>query len=429
MLQRSGILEKLFKRSFFERIIIYCFLSELFVKIVYELCLGVWWFSLSPVKQIILYLLFAVDYAFNFRKLIHIRFWSNPVFYFMLLVCVMVAQGLFVGIYNHNQPFEIFNDSFPLVLMAVNALRLQSPIENKWEIDFEFLIRFCSWMSVAICVIGFIAKSILGLLSTPAISGVIAGVYFVLMIAALLTGYRIRFIYWLCFILVLFFSASDFNRTTLAFMLLMIGAIFFKFSIYKPFMALLFMAATLTLGFGLWNFLPEDSKTKGRITDLTQASAESRTGSVGERLSEWHAIQEKVAQNGTTARWIGLGHGALYDVRYTVRVIKDYGFAHFAWALFYLRYGLSGYVYLFFLTAILLWQLVRYWSFSAPLSMSISLLSLFSLLYLATYVNFVILCMGLQFLVLNRSDGVVRKTDQENKTINPTSSNLLFTRK
>lgn len=393
----------LFNRSFFERIIIYCFLSELIVKIVFELCMGVWWFSLSPVKQIVLYLLFAVDYAVNFRRLIAIRFLNSVVFYFMLLVCVMVAQGVFVGIYNHNHPFEIFNDSFPLLLMAVNALRLQSPAEAKAEIDFSFLIRYCSWMSVVICSIGFVAKSILGLLSTPAISGVMAGVYFVLVMAAVLAGYRIKFIYWLCFIIVLGFSASDFNRTTLAFMFIALGAVFFKYSIYKPFMALSFIAVISIAGVSVWNFLPDDSKTKERITDLGRVSSETRTGAVGERLSEWHAIQEKVAHNGTTARWIGLGHGAVYDVRYTVRVIKDYGFAHFAWALFYLRYGLSGYVYLTFFTLILMWQMVRYWSFNAPVSMTVSLLSLFSLLYLTTYVNFVILCMGLQFLLLKRS--------------------------
>lgn len=395
-------IESLFQRSFFERIIIYCFLSELIVKIVWELCMGKWWFSLSPVKQIILYAIFALEYAFNFRKIMAIQMWGNAVFYFMLLVLVMVAQGVFIGIYNHNPPFEIFNDSFPLLLMAINTLRLQSPIEYKTPINFSFLIAFCSWASVIICVIGFVAKSILGLLSTAAISGVIAGIYFALMVAAVLTGHKIKIIHWICFFIVLGFSAADFNRTTLAFFLIAICVMFFKLCLYKPFTALFFVAAIFFSGLGFWNFLPDDSKTKERITDLTEVSADSRTGSVGERLSEWIAIQEKVAQAGTSARWLGLGHGALYDVRYTVRMLKDYGFAHFAWALFYLRYGLSGYFYLFFLTAILLWQAYRYWSFSNPLAMTISLLSLLSLLYLTTYVNFVILCMGLQFLVIKK---------------------------
>jgi len=395
-------INSIFHRTFFERIIVYCFLSELIVKIVFELCMGKWWFALSPVKQIILYAIFALDYIVNFRKIMAISFWGNPVLYFMILVCVMVAQGSFVGIYNHNRPFEIFNDSFPLLLMAVNALRLQSPIESKLEIDFSFLMGFCSWVSVIICVIGFIAKSVLGLLSTPAISGVIAGIYFALVVAALLTGYKIKLLHWICFLVVLGFSAADFNRTMLAFFLISIGVIFFKLCIYRPFTALFFVVVISLSGFGLWNFLPDDSKTKKRITDLTEISAESRTGSVGERLSEWVAIREKVALNGTTARWIGLGHGALYDVRYTVRILKDYGFAHFAWALFYLRYGESGYIYLFFFIAILMWQTFRYWSFTHPLSMTVSLLGLLSLLYLTTYVNFVILCMGLQFFVIKK---------------------------
>ncbi len=396
-------LDNLFRRSFFERVIIYCFLSELIVKVFFELILGQWWFALSPVKQIVLYAIFAIDYLVNYRKLLAMRFWSNAVFYFMLIVFVMVAQGTFVGIYNGNVPFEIFNDSFPLLLMALNSLRFQSPAEAKYEIDFAFLIRFCSITSVVICVLGYVAKSILGLPSTSAIAGVIVGIYVALMIAAVLTQYRIRAIYWLCFFVMLGFSADDFNRTMLAFFFISGIVIFCKLCVYKPFGALTFIASVSVLSMVFWFSLPENSKTKGRITDLTQVSAESRTGSVGERLSEWVAIQEKVARDGTTARWVGLGHGALYDVRYTVRIIKDYGFAHFAWALFYLRYGLSGYVYLFFLTAILLWQAYRYWSFSNPLAMTISLLSLLSLLYLTTYVNFVILCMGLQFLVFSKS--------------------------
>jgi hypothetical protein len=401
-------LDGLFRRSFFERIIIYCFLSELIVKIVFELVLGQWWFGLSPVKQIILYAMFAVDYAVNFRKIMALRFWGNPVFYFMLIVFVMVAQGTFVGIYNHNAPFEIFNDSVPLLLMAMNGLRIQSPTELRSTIDFSFLLKFCSLMSLSICCLGFVAKS-MGLPSTAAISGVISGIYYALLIAALLTGYRIKFFYWICFFIVAGFSADDFNRTTLAFFMFSGLVLFLKYSVFSPLRAVSLIIIMSLLGAALWNFLPEDSKTKQRFTDLAQVSTESRTGSVGERMSEWVSIQEKVAQSGTTARWIGLGHGALYDVRYTFYVVRDYGFAHFAWALFYFRYGLSGYIYLGLLTIILIWQTLRYWSFSSPLQMTISLLSLMSILYLATYINFVILCMGLQFLVFGKTKYFLKK--------------------
>lgn len=394
-------LDYFFRRSFFERVIIYCFLSELIVKIVFELAMGRWWFGLSPIKQIILYALFAMDYAVNFRKIMAMRFWGNPVFYFMLVVLVMVIQGTFVGLYNHNAPFEIFNDSVPLLLMAVNSLRMQSPVEPHDRIDFSFLIRFCGYTSFLICSLGFLAKSI-GLPSTAAIAGVIAGVYFALLVAALLTGFKVRIVDWICFFIVAGFSADDFNRTTLAFFLFSGAVLFLKYSVMNPLRAMMLAIIMVLLGFALWNFLPDDSKTKQRFTDLAQVSSQSRTGSVGERMSEWISIQQKVAQSGTTARWIGLGHGALYDVRYTFTVIKDYGFAHFAWALFYFRYGLSGYFYLGLLTAILLWQGFRSWSFKSPVSMTVSLLSLMSILYLATYVNFVILCMGLQFLVFGR---------------------------
>ncbi len=403
-------LDSLFRRSFFERIVIYCFLSELIVKIIFELMLGQWWFSLTPLKQIFLYALLLMDYAVNFRKVMAIRFWGNPVFYFMLVVFVMVIQGTFVGLYNHNAPFEIFNDSVPLLLMAMNSLRMQSPVESKLPVNFGFLIRFCSWMSLLICCFGYLAKSS-GLPSTSAISGVISGIYYALFIAALLTGYRLNLFHVICFFIVAGFSADDFNRTTLAFFMFSGLILFLKYSVFNPARAILFFMAMTLLGFALWNFLPDDSKTKQRFTDLAQVSSESRTGSVGERMSEWVSIQEKVAQGGTSARWIGLGHGALYDVRYTFRVIKDYGFAHFAWALFYFRYGLSGYVYLGILTFMLIWQTYRCWSFKSPLQMTVSLLGLMSILYLATYVNFVILCMGLQFLVFGKMNAA-----NENKT-------------
>jgi hypothetical protein len=408
-------LDGLFRRPFFERVIIYCFLSELIVKIIFELGLGQWWFGLSPVKQIVLYAIFAIDYAVNFRKIVAIRFWGNPIFYFMLIVFIMVAQGTFVGIYNHNVPFEIFNDSVPLLLLAMNSLRMQSPAELQSPIDFPFLLRFCSFMSLSICCLGFLAKS-MGLPSTAAISGVISGVYYALFVAALLTGYKLRLLYWVCFFTVAAFSADDFNRTTLAFFMFAGLVLFLKYSVFSPVRAMLLIIIMTLLGFALWNFLPDDSKTKQRFTDLAQLSSQSRTGSVGERMSEWVSIQAKVEQSGTTARWIGLGHGALYDVRYTFHVIRDYGFAHFAWALFYFRYGLSGYCYLALLTIMLIWQTLRCWSFNSSSKMTISLLSLMSILYLATYVNFVILCMGLQFLLFEKSKVV-------NKTVNNLPNN------
>jgi hypothetical protein len=315
----------------------------------------------------------------------------------------MVLQGVFVGLHNHNPYFENFNDSVPLLLMAMNSLRIQSPTEMAAPIKFSFLVSFCSWASLAICLIGFAAQS-LGLPSTSALSGVAAGFYFALLAASVLTGYKLKWIYWLCFLIVLVFSASDFNRTTVAFFIISAGFLFLKLSLQKPLRALSGMMIASFVIFISWNSLTEDSKTKRRINDLWQVSSESRTGSIGERMNEWVSIQAKVAEAGTTARWIGLGHGALYNVQYTHTVIKDYGFAHFAWALFYLRYGLSGYLFLTFFALILVWQTCKYWSYKNPVSMTVALLSMVSVLYLATYVNFVILCLGLQFLVLKKND-------------------------
>ena len=125
-----------FNTNLFERIIIYLFISILLSKLVFELILGQWHFAQSQNQQWIFFSLLAFDYLISFKKVINIRVTANPVSALALLFLIMVTQGLFVGIIHHNAPFKIFNDTVPLLIIALNILRMQSHYELKKPINF-----------------------------------------------------------------------------------------------------------------------------------------------------------------------------------------------------------------------------------------------------------------------------------------------------
>jgi hypothetical protein len=100
---------------------------------------------------------------------------------------------------------------------------------------------------------------------------------------------------------------------------------------------------------------------------------------------------------GTAAEWFGGGHGAVYDVQLTMREVEDTGHAHFSWALFKLRYGYVGYGYLLVVAAMTLRSIVRNYRSGYSADRVISVLALFSFMFLLTYVFGFFFLAGTQF--------------------------------
>lgn len=393
-------LQNFFSRNIFERLICYVFLSELLVKIVFEFALGEWFYLQAQHKQYILYSLILLDYALTLPRVLSLRVTFNYISVFLLVFLLMIAQGVFVGLMNHNQLFEIFNDSAPLLVLILNGLRMQSLSENSKPIDFHFLLKFCTAMGLSICVIGQLSV-LAGLPSRASIGTLPGGIYFPLFFAALLTYEKLPFRYVFSLFVILGLTSMDMNRTTMAFVAALGGCYVLHSLRKKPAQGIVsILLITVTLGIG-WFSLPEDSGTYRRIIGLTELDFSQTTGSVGERGNEARSIQRKLTNMGETAELFGMGHGGLYEVQFTHEYLQNYGHAHYSWAMFNLRYGKTGYIYLAILTLILLFHARRNWSMSEPAALLVCLLCLQSFLYLMTYVNFVFLLAGLQFLYLH----------------------------
>jgi hypothetical protein len=149
--------------------------------------------------------------------------------------------------------------------------------------------------------------------------------------------------------------------------------------------------------------LPPDSPLMRRIEGTMEYDPEQTQGSIGERQAEFLAINDKLRRMGTAAEWFGGGHGAVYDVQLTLREVTDTGHAHFSWALFKLRYGYVGYGYLLILGAMTLRSIVRNYRSPYCADRVISVLAMFSFVFLFTYVLGAFFIAGAQFTSARRA--------------------------
>ncbi len=393
---RLGLIEFLLKfteRNLFERIIIYIFLAALIVKIVFEFLLGEWSYVQSQNKQWIFYGFLALDYLFSVRKVVGIKVTLNMMSLYALIMLIMIAQGLFVGIVNHNQPFVIFNDTVPLLMIALNILRFQSLREYK-PIDFEFLLKACTILSIGTCVFGLVAD----LSGKPSSATVGNGsIYWPLVLSAI---FLLRpFPSWvgLSAFIMLALSVAELNRTTIAFLGGTVSIYVALSLVSRPARGLVFVIVCSVLLILAWVNIPENSGTYRRIIGLYDLDMDSRTGSLGERQAEMEAVQFKLDTTGPAAQWLGLGFGGLYEVQHTQEYLTEYGHAHYSWVWYNLRFGRIGYIYLFIMVTMLLYNAYKSLRKRTPTGVFTGLLCINSLIFCVTYVNSVFLISGITY--------------------------------
>lgn len=401
-----------FERNIFERIIIYALLSSALVKLIFELALGQWGFAQAQNKQWFFYSFLMLDYALGYKKLLNFRVTFNPQSAFAILLLVMVAHGLFVGIYNHNYPFVIFNDTVPILMIALNIIRMQSSAEMSQPIDLYRLLR----EGIVILTFTSICAMLAHLRGSPALLSLEnSTIFYPLLFAVLYKKKGIPlWVYGLSACLMAL-SMTDLNRTTLAFLGVSAGIYFLHRMSQSPVRAMgIIVAAVALVTVGVMS-LPQDSKTYVRIMDFTEFDFSKRTGSVGERQAEMDAVQAKLDQLGDEHVWFGLGFGGLYEVALTHEYKVDYGHAHFSWVWFNLRFGKLGLVYLTFMMSLFVYNIYAGFKNASMLGYFIALISLLSLVYCFTYVNAIFLLSGLQFLNLPRVAG--EKINNKNKSL------------
>ncbi len=391
------MLQNFFERNLFERIIIYIVLSELLVKIIFELILGQWDFIQGQNKQWFFYSFLALDYLISVKKVIKIRVTVNPMSLLAFVFLIMVAHGLFMGIMLGNSISIVANDTIPILMIALNILRMQSVTEYK-PFDLKFLLYFCAFVTIGTGTVGFMAD-ILKRPSGPAIPE--EAIFFPLFLAAL---YTIKpFPKWIIVLVAVMIvvTVGDFNRTTMAFITIVVSGYILFNVIRYPTKGLVVMTMVLIVVSVASQIVPEDSKTYRRIVGLADVDLSKSTGSIGERQEEWRAINLKYEEKGSTIELFGLGFGGVYEVARTHAYLKNYGHAHYSWAWFKLRFGQIGYIYLFIFASALLYN-GFIWGTHAIRGVDgawfIVFLCLISLLYCMTYVNAGLLMMGIQFI-------------------------------
>lgn len=398
MLARAWLsLDEFFRRPFLERLVLYLFLSYFCTKVVFELVMGQWHFHTSKQQQYFFFSFIAIDYVVTWKQVYAVRFRATYITLFAVFFLFIALYGVAIGVLVHNRPFEIFNDTVPILIMSLNLLRLQSERAAWNESGLYRLARETSVLSMAMCLFGA-AAVLIGRPSTYALNGIPMAIYAALILSFFLSNRPLPAWIVTSFVVVFLFTLQDLNRTNMLFIATAVAVLLARTFLRTPPKALLAIVLLASIGGGVLFALPSDSKTYNRLHAIVSADESSPKTSVGERETEYASIKQRLANQGLTIDTLGMGHGALYEMRAANSYKKDYGHAHFSWALFKLRYGNLGYGLCVLLGAILLVNAALHVTQHEPLQSFAFLLSMVSFIYLFTFVNFIFLLSGLAFL-------------------------------
>ena len=323
-----------------------------------------------------------------------IKITLNYISLFAFFLFVLIAHGLFIGLINGNKPFIIFNDTVPILMMALNILRMQSLEEIKNPINFDFLLKGCVLLAATNVAITFIADPTRVSLGNTSL-------FYASMLAAFLL---LRpFPKWLLPIIIITFlmTIGVFNRSAMLFIAIVLTTYLGYTLLHRPVYTVSVGVIMMIAAFVIWNTLPKDSGTYKRITNISKIDLSARKGSIGERQQEQDQVNVALKKKGPTSQWVGLGFGGLYEMQSTHEYIRDYGHAHYSWVWFNLRYGKIGYFYLIIFSGTIVLSLIRNIQLKTPTSFFVSFLCLLSMIYLFTYVNSIWLLSGLSFLYLH----------------------------
>jgi hypothetical protein len=382
----------------FERLIYYILIPDLFSRVVLEAILGEWYFGITQAKQWMLYGFIALEFVIQSRALVEDRFRKDENLIVSGLMLVMLLHGVFVGLAWRNPPSRIIIDSVAPFVLATNILLLDRRSAFA-GFDFQRLVRVNLAYSVIMIVVGIVAVS-MGRPSIVSLGGAPASaVSFTILLASLTVKRTFSFTDLAITGFIVVPVTPSLNRTTLAVVVTCLIGIFFSKIIVDGRRLYFTLVITIVLSALVPMALPQDSPLMRRIQGTIEYDPEETHGSIGERQAEFLAINDKLRRMGAAAEWFGAGHGALYYVELAVREVPDAGIghAHFGWSLFKLRYGYVGYFYLLILGGMALRSTVRNYRSPYAADRIISVLAMFSLMYIFTYVLGLFFIAGTQF--------------------------------
>jgi len=386
--------------TLFERLIYYFLLPEIIAKIIYEIVLRVPAITVTQPKQYMFYGFLALEYLFivvnykNFRPA-----WRHINVVWILLL-VMILHGVAVGLWWGNSLTRTGIDTINVAVVLVNIILLSDPykIANTAFDRIFFANRLYGVTMVVLSVAAMAVNPTSGIkLGSAAATSVSMSLIFVELY--LMRGLSVRNIgKGALGLLLIAATAQDWNRTTLVFNSAAVLILLARRAGSMPFRtAFIGIAAVLVVAVA-FAVMPEDSALSRRISGLQEVDLSARSGSIGERQAEADAVDDKIAALGAFGEIFGAGHGASYDVKYTWEWKLDYSNAHYGWVLFYLRYGMLGYVYMALWILILVISAAKRWRSGHPAAILVCLLSIWNVGYLGTYGYFSFFIAGLPFV-------------------------------
>ncbi len=123
------------------RLVLYFVLADLAVKILFEIAQGMWWYQTPTLKQYFLFGFIGLGLR-PFRSVdprIRVRSVSAiVVILFFIWLCI---HGVVVGLAHGNPIFKVFNDTVPLIVVAINLARIQNEFPRLASLNTDVFFR------------------------------------------------------------------------------------------------------------------------------------------------------------------------------------------------------------------------------------------------------------------------------------------------
>jgi hypothetical protein len=405
----QNIASRLLQVPFVERLIYYLLLPDLCARIVFEAWLGYRSIDLLEQKLWIFYLIIAAEYLFQIKLILYSSFYIDKVMYTSGFILILAIHGLLIGAGWHNKPLKIATDTIPMFVVAVNII-LSCEFAAYKNFNFARVEGINITYAIIMLTVGSIAVHA-GRSTLASLGGSISSTMSIAIIAVSIwrrKSFNMTFV--LFNLAVIVFIAHNFNRTTLAILSILSIILFFSTVVVSPLRLYILFLLIGGVVVSTPLIAPPGSPLARRIGDLNSSAIEQQeqegTGAIGERQDEWTAIQKKISQSGRFAEIFGLGHGAVYQITFTNGVAPpNYSNAHFGWALFYLRYGYIGYIYLLIFALLMASNLYRNIHSTDNFNRLALILCISGIIYIFTYMAFNIILSGIQFMHMRSGPG------------------------
>lgn len=329
------------------------------------------------------------------------RFYIDKSMYVAAFIFALAFHGLLLGIGWNNSPVKIATDTIPLLVGAINIL-LACELKAYQGFSCARLEAVNLVFALIMVIVGVIAFRS-GRLSVISLGGAESSAVSLSIIAVSFWRRKhLGVVFVTLNLAILAITAPFITRTILAFVIVITVILFFTNIVKSPLRLYLFFLLIGAFSVCAPMLIQPDSPLGRRIQDLNseelQQQRDSGTGSIGDREEEWTVIKKKISDDGDLARMFGLGHGAVYDIDIDGITSTEYSNAHYGWALFYLRYGYFGFIYLMIYTIFIMLSFMRNMNSNDDFNRFIALLCVAALLYIFTFMAFNILLFGLQFM-------------------------------